>query len=205
MSWLYSLIINCTLKVSVRYGLDFIMPSLSEMFDYIFLNIIKSVANSSHFLWLAIGICFVWLHKAGEKLMLAVLGLALPLSGVGSPCLLSAPTCCFSVLHYTAKKCLDAVGSASRDGPGFLMSPGMRGAGGAARASLVQGCPLHPSPALQLGCAPSKCAMAALTWCTPGQGVMPCLAATSSSCQGTGREATSKLLLSTGNLGVVFK
>lgn len=68
------------------------MPSLSEMFDYIFLNIIKSVANSSHFLWLAIEICFVWLHKAGEKLMLAGLGLALPLSRVGSPCLLSAPT-----------------------------------------------------------------------------------------------------------------
>lgn len=59
MSWLYSLIINCTLKVSVRYGLDFIMPSLSEMFDYIFLNIIRSLANSAHFLWLAIGICFV--------------------------------------------------------------------------------------------------------------------------------------------------
>ena len=40
------------------------------MFDYIFLNIIKSLAKSSHFLWLAAGIYFVWLHKVGEKIML---------------------------------------------------------------------------------------------------------------------------------------
>lgn len=58
------------MKVSVRDGLYFIMPSLSKMFDYIFLNIIKSLANSSHFLWLAGGICFVWLHKVGENMIL---------------------------------------------------------------------------------------------------------------------------------------
>lgn len=68
MSWLYQLIINFTLKVSVRDGLCFIVPSLSKMFDYIFLNIIRSLANNSHSVWLAAGIYFVWLHKVEGKL-----------------------------------------------------------------------------------------------------------------------------------------
>lgn len=70
MSRLCQLIINFTLKVSVRVGLCFIMPSLGKMFDFMFfLNIIRSLANNSHFMWLAVEIYFASLHKMSEKIM----------------------------------------------------------------------------------------------------------------------------------------
>lgn len=77
MSMLCQLIINFTLKVTVRVRL-FFPPCfyLARMSDFFSPSMLSSLQQITHILmWLVAGISFVWLYKMKKKKKFAVNGL----------------------------------------------------------------------------------------------------------------------------------